>query len=227
MTDLARSSAAVGFAILIHALAISVIRLPEQVSPTKQSTVAIRFRPRSAPTVHQSPVDAPRDDAPEPDSHRSGSARETPSRNDITIPERDGSTETIAEPSSSIAIEEAQDGHAIDERQSTGLAATDAVARSFGNSNSGAAPAIAEIPTRRTPPPTYPERARRAGHEGIVELEVLVDDRGRVQEAIVVSSSGFESLDDAARAAVVRWRFERGDKDRRTRRRFEFRLENP
>jgi len=60
---------------------------------------------------------------------------------------------------------------------------------------------------RDTPRPDYPDQARRQGEEGRVVLRVLVDDRGTAKAVEVSRSSGSESLDQAARSAVKRWRF--------------------
>ena len=56
-------------------------------------------------------------------------------------------------------------------------------------------------------PPRYPASARRLGQEGrvVLRLEVLPD--GSTSAPSVVYSSGVASLDQAAQAAVARWRF--------------------
>lgn len=53
--------------------------------------------------------------------------------------------------------------------------------------------------------PAYPEVARRIRREGIVILEVVIDERGEVGSARVLRS--VDLLDDAALEAVRRWRF--------------------
>ncbi|MGE0746017.1 MAG: energy transducer TonB [Rhodospirillales bacterium] len=58
------------------------------------------------------------------------------------------------------------------------------------------------------PAPAYPEESRTRGEEGRVVLHVLVAADGRPTEVTVKSSSRYRRLDDAARAAVRRWRFE-------------------
>ncbi len=58
------------------------------------------------------------------------------------------------------------------------------------------------------PPPRYPETARRRGQEGQVLLAVQVAGDGTVLDVAVDRSSGHPALDDAARAAVRRWRFQ-------------------
>jgi len=57
------------------------------------------------------------------------------------------------------------------------------------------------------PTPNYPSVSRRAGEQGKVILRVLVNVRGTADEVQVRTSSGFPRLDDAARDAVLRWKF--------------------
>ncbi len=75
-------------------------------------------------------------------------------------------------------------------------AATDAPARSV-------APAV-----KHAPPPQYPRAARRRGAEGVVLLEVLVNQVGVPQSVAVKRSSGHAELDAAALTAVRQWTFE-------------------
>ena len=66
-----------------------------------------------------------------------------------------------------------------------------------------------EIPaTIHSPRPEYPAAALVAGIEGRVVLRVELDRRGEVSRTTVLTSSGHATLDDAARQAVRRWRFE-------------------
>jgi periplasmic protein TonB len=58
--------------------------------------------------------------------------------------------------------------------------------------------------------PTYPLTARRKGIEGAVLLRVRFDASGRPEDISVMTSSGSAMLDDAARDAVMRWRFRGG-----------------
>lgn len=59
----------------------------------------------------------------------------------------------------------------------------------------------------RNPPPVYPAASRRLGEEGRVLLRIRVSAEGLPLTVEVRQSSGFRRLDDAARAAVERWRF--------------------
>jgi periplasmic protein TonB len=57
------------------------------------------------------------------------------------------------------------------------------------------------------PPPEYPESAKKAGWEGTVLLQVLIDPRGMPERIDIDHSSGFDVLDEAARQSVAKWRF--------------------
>lgn len=56
--------------------------------------------------------------------------------------------------------------------------------------------------------PVYPREAQLAGHQGRVVLWIRIDATGRVARVHVHKSSGFESIDNAAMAAVREWEFE-------------------
>ncbi|WP_083795404.1 energy transducer TonB [Thermosinus carboxydivorans] len=55
--------------------------------------------------------------------------------------------------------------------------------------------------------PVYPEQARRQGWEGTVRVKIEITAEGRASNVWVVSSSGYEILDNAAVQAVRQWRF--------------------
>lgn len=59
----------------------------------------------------------------------------------------------------------------------------------------------------KNPKPVYPLQARRYGWEGRVVLRIQVDAEGRVKSVAVENGSGRRMLDDAAREAVLQWRF--------------------
>lgn len=61
--------------------------------------------------------------------------------------------------------------------------------------------------TLQNPKPIYPPMSRRLGEEGKVVLRVRVGVQGVPLAVDVRQSSGHPRLDDAARAAVERWRF--------------------
>ncbi|WP_039034140.1 MULTISPECIES: energy transducer TonB [Shewanella] len=66
-----------------------------------------------------------------------------------------------------------------------------------------AEPVFASPPT----PPSYPKLARKRGFEGTALVDIFFDHQGRTQNALLVSSSGYAILDEAALAAVRHWQF--------------------
>ena len=61
--------------------------------------------------------------------------------------------------------------------------------------------------------PVYPDSARKAGIEGSVWVQVLVDTSGSVGQARVMKTSGHKSLDDSAIAAALKSTFEAAKAD--------------
>jgi TonB family protein len=57
------------------------------------------------------------------------------------------------------------------------------------------------------PRPEYPRVARTRGWEGVVLFDVLVRKDGRVGRMKMLSSSGYRSLDSAAKKVLRRWKF--------------------
>lgn len=74
-----------------------------------------------------------------------------------------------------------------------------------------AAPAMVEARVDadylHNPKPVYPLAARRRGDQGRVVLRVHVSVQGTALAVEIGQSSGHSSLDEAARDAVLRWRF--------------------
>jgi len=66
-------------------------------------------------------------------------------------------------------------------------------------------PAVADFSSCRKP--DYPQADVAAGHTGTVTLHFLVDAGGAVVESKVLRSSGFASMDEAARGALHQCRF--------------------
>lgn len=60
---------------------------------------------------------------------------------------------------------------------------------------------------RSNPPPRYPESARRRKQEGTVYIVVEIDSGGNVKGARIKQSSGHAILDEAAKNAVLAWKF--------------------
>ncbi|MGF1737719.1 TonB family protein [Photobacterium satsumensis] len=59
----------------------------------------------------------------------------------------------------------------------------------------------------RPSPVKYPRIAKRRGIEGQVLVEIWIDESGKQVKQNLVKSSGTEILDEAAIAAIKRWRF--------------------
>jgi len=55
--------------------------------------------------------------------------------------------------------------------------------------------------------PAYPDRARRDNVEGRVDLSIVVDENGNVVEADVIAASPAGYFEQAAREAVLRWKY--------------------
>ncbi|MEO0211779.1 MAG: energy transducer TonB [candidate division WOR-3 bacterium] len=55
--------------------------------------------------------------------------------------------------------------------------------------------------------PTYPEKARKEGWEGVVVLKFWVTPDGAVKNIQLVRSSGYPELDNSAKSALSQWRF--------------------
>lgn len=63
------------------------------------------------------------------------------------------------------------------------------------------------------PPPAYPSLSKRMGEQGKVIVRVLIGPDGNAQEATVAESSGFDRLDKAAVATVLKWRYVPGKRN--------------
>ena len=59
----------------------------------------------------------------------------------------------------------------------------------------------------QNPPPPYPALSKRLNEQGKTTVKVLIGANGLPQRAEIVRSSGFERLDQAALATVMRWRY--------------------
>jgi D-alanyl-D-alanine endopeptidase (penicillin-binding protein 7) len=75
------------------------------------------------------------------------------------------------------------------------------VQRTSGHQTGATRPAIVNFASCRKP--KYPHEDIAAGHEGTVTLAFTVDEHGAVEDAFVKTSSGYASLDEAARGALA------------------------
>ena len=90
---------------------------------------------------------------------------------------------------------------------STGSGSADGSGNGEGSGTAQAGAPLTQARYRETPQPRYPDSARRDGKEGRVLLRVLIDEEGRTKVIEVNTSSGHEMLDQAAIAALKKWRF--------------------
>lgn len=67
---------------------------------------------------------------------------------------------------------------------------------------------VSEPAIRNWVEPRYPRTAQRRNQQGVVMLDVIVDEEGNPLEISILTSSGHNALDEAAIAAVSRWEFE-------------------
>ena len=80
------------------------------------------------------------------------------------------------------------------------------------------APPRLELPSSdaeylNNPEPVYPPLSNRLREEGTVIINVLVSVDGKAQKGEIKTSSGFDRLDQAAYAAVMKWRFSPGKRN--------------
>jgi protein TonB len=74
------------------------------------------------------------------------------------------------------------------------------------------APPRIELPTSdadylQNPKPAYPAMSKRLGEQGKVVVGVFIGADGLPKQAEIRQSSGFERLDQAARATAMKWRY--------------------
>lgn len=78
-----------------------------------------------------------------------------------------------------------------------------------------AVPSIIPPKYKKNPSPPYPRIAKRRGYEGTVIIEALVTREGKVGDAKIIKSSGYQVLDVSALNAINNWLFEPGIRDGR------------
>ena len=74
------------------------------------------------------------------------------------------------------------------------------------------APPAVQLPSSdadylQNPPPPYPSLSKRLNEQGKTIVKVLIGPDGLPQRAEIARSSGFDRLDQAALATVMRWRY--------------------
>jgi periplasmic protein TonB len=83
---------------------------------------------------------------------------------------------------------------------------------------SAPAPPTVQLPSSdadylQNPKPAYPETSRRLNEQGTSTIRVLIGADGQPQQAEIGKSSGFDRLDRAALATVMRWRYVPGKRN--------------
>jgi TonB family protein len=82
-----------------------------------------------------------------------------------------------------------------------------------GSSGTKPQPAVVfpgALPTHPLRQPEYPDASRRNGDQGLVGVDVLVGEDGRVKDAKIVMSSGHAALDASTQREALTWRFRPG-----------------
>jgi TonB family protein len=67
---------------------------------------------------------------------------------------------------------------------------------------------MAKLDFKSCAKPQYPAADVQASHEGKVTLGFLVNENGKVKDSKVIESSGFTTLDEAARSALAQCSFQ-------------------
>ena len=80
---------------------------------------------------------------------------------------------------------------------------------SNGQSGGGLSPSLSLIPRQvlHNPKPNYPFLSRKLREQGLVMIQLCVNQNGFVEEARVSKSSGFQGLDNSALVTLSQWRF--------------------
>jgi protein TonB len=124
--------------------------------------------------------------------------------------------ESRSEPSDTAAPLQPQNNSGKDATAETTMGREAAALMNNGDPSAATALIMARPLYRKNPPPRYPRQARRKGYEGIVILEVLVDQKGTVNDLRVFQSSGYKILDQSALESVHKWVFEPGTRNGET-----------
>lgn len=186
---------------LPEALPVLTVRLLE-LAP--QPPVVEAAKAPAAPAKVEPPrrAERPASVAPPEKVQRRRPARESPAvaRRAPPTPSAPLLTAAATAPATTFAVAAAAAAPAAPAEEAAGSAA----------SAPAAAPMIAarfDADYLRNPSPAYPAASRRLGEEGRVLLRIKVSAQGLPLRVEIKQSSGFQRLDDAARAAVERWRF--------------------
>ncbi|MBL8483986.1 MAG: energy transducer TonB [Rhodocyclaceae bacterium] len=186
------------FALAAHGVLVAVIaRLPANVPAPLEVPISIQLlAAEAAPVAQPAPLPAPREPLPAPAKPQARPARAaTPAARPAAAPQAVAESAAMADQRVAAAP----------------LAAPAAAAASAAVPAEAAPPAL--IPASfdaaylDNPKPAYPALSRRMREQGKVLLRAWVTALGSAEKLEIKQSSNFERLDDAALAAVARWRF--------------------
>jgi protein TonB len=97
----------------------------------------------------------------------------------------------------------------------TAVAAAPAAASTGSTANAAPAPSKLELPSSdadylNNPRPPYPPMSKRLHEQGKVVVRAWIGTDGQASQASILNSSGFDRLDQAALATVLKWRYAPG-----------------
>ncbi len=199
--------------VLLHAVALWALqsgllrRAAEATLPAVLMAEVIGPAPALAPAPAPAIAQVPRDAAPAP-------ARPAPLPTDRSPPPVTASPAPAplppmaATPSAAAVAPPAEPSAGKGASTSSASPGTAAASAQTGT----AAAARVDLPSSdadylNNPKPPYPPLSRRLGEQGKVVLRVLIGADGTAQKAEIRQSSGFERLDQAALATVLKWRY--------------------
>ncbi|MBI5937014.1 MAG: energy transducer TonB [Betaproteobacteria bacterium] len=181
---------AVSLSFLVHALALAQLHLRgAAVPPSDPLTMTVQLMPPAAPASAASP---PRPQARPIAAKPAAQAVLTNSAE--LIPVAAPPAKPMEAPAAAVAM-------------SAAPVAANAPAQAAASQQLVIAPPRFDAEYLDNPRPVYPAMSRRLGEEGRVLLRVLVGGEGRARAVQLKEGSGFARLDQAAREAVLRWRF--------------------
>lgn len=153
-------------------------------SPSKRTTQAVRTVEKKAEKLPQTPV----------------SSQQVADSTSATAP----ATGTGKHPANG-------SGNGIGDGNSPGSGQGESTGNRFGTGGSGSGPArsvsLSQLRYKHAFKPEYPARSIQRHESGQVAIQVVVDTAGRVHDARVISSSGFDRLDESALKAARRSTF--------------------
>ena len=220
-----RWTAALAASIAFHAAALGVFSgrgTPGETPPAPRGvTVELRrleapkAPPAGSPTVGNpsmppAPVPEPEVPAPKKSAAKPARPQSTKSRPKPKPEQQQQQQQEPAKPSMSGPAPAATVSPSASSPRGSGGDASGAESRTV----SGGGSEIVDVSRLRVSyrlKPDYPAIARRRGEEGTVTLLLMLEGGG-VSSVSVEKSSGFSTLDEAAVAAVRRWRFENAGK---------------